>query len=492
MANTFYNKTLALTYEESGKWELALDKDRIIAGTGFDELLTYIQNNLVPQGKVVIWNYHLSEMIVWAGEENFTQILRPTKNSFKVKKARIGDNIIFKNSREFYRINLNKIAAQQYINSTNELTIIWNAAEKERLRNEGYVGKIPNTMIGYVARELDKLNGFPRLGASITEETNNLILACKGGGLNGINEGLIDIPTYAVNCYDFKSFYPWIMVSQLFPQGKYTIHKNLSSFGVYKNKWWIARIEFSKIKAKEIDWLKIEDRREVVITNLDFKIIEKNYNYKIKLIKEIIPFFSAEPLPDDLRNLIMKKFNNKEKYIKGSEEYEQAKIFLNSIFGLFCQNQLKYNNAIDCKLAKQRPLVIGRFVSAYGRYYLWKVMRDSYPIQWDTDGFKTTKNLDFTLFNQERKIKDSMLGQLILEEKNAEVIVFGNKQYMINDKLKLSGTDGTLAKEYFDKIGEVPHCGSVIAAGYTSQVKIINKEIIQFPFTIGGQFNDRL
>ena len=488
MASTYLNQSLALTYEESGKWTLALDKDRIIAGTGFDELLTYIQNNLVPQGRCIIWNYHLSEMIVWIGEENFTQILRPSKNSFKVKKAKIGDNIIFKNSREFYRINLNKIAAQQHINSTNELTIIWNAAESERLRNEGEVGKIPNTSIGYISRELDKLKGFPRLGASITEETNNLILACKGGGLNGINEGLINVPTYAVNCYDFKSFYPWIMVSQLFPQGKYSIHKNLSSFGAYKDKYWIARIEFSKIKAKEIDWLKIEDRREVVITNLDFKIIKEDYDFKIKVIKEIIPFFSAELLPEDLRNLIMEKFNNKEKYTKGSEEYEQAKIFLNSIFGLFCQNQMKYNNAIDCKLARQRPLVIGRFVSAYGRYFLWKVMRDSYPLQWDTDGFKTTKNLDFTLFNQERKIKDSMLGQLMLEEQFAEVMVFGNKQYMINDKLKLSGTDGALAKKYFNKIGEVPHCGSVIAAEYTSQVKCIDNKIVQFPFTIGGKF----
>ena len=488
MATTFYNQTLALTYTEDSKWQLALDKDKVLFGTGFGKLLTYIQDNLVCKGKVVIWNYHLSEMIVWAGEENFTQILRPSKKSFRVKKAKIGNDIIFKNLREFYRINLDKIAAQQHINSTNELFIIWNAAEKERLRNEGDVSEIPTTMIGYTARELDKLNGFPRLGASITEETNNLILACKGGGLNGINEGLIDIPIYAVNCYDFKSFYPWIMVSQLFPQGKYSIHKNLSSFGAYKNKYWIARIEFSKIKAKEIDWLKIEDRREVVITNLDFKIIEEDYDFKIKLIKEIIPFFSAEPLPDDLRNLIMEKFNIKEKYTKGSEEYEQAKIFLNSIFGLFCQNQMKYNNAIDCKLARQRPLVIGRFVSAYGRYFLWKVMRDSYPLQWDTDGFKTTKNLDFTLFNQMRKIKDSMLGQLMLEEKNARVVVFGNKQYMINNKLKLSGTDGNLAKEYFDKIGEVPHCGSVIAAEYTSQVKVIDKEIIQFPYTIGGQF----
>ena len=44
------------------------------------------------------------------------------------------------------------------------------------------------------------------------------------------------------------------------------------------------------------------------------------------------------------------------------------------------------------------------------------------------------------------------------------------------------------AREYFDKIGEAPHCGSVIAAEYTSQVKCIDNKITKFPFTIGGQF----
>ena len=91
MASTYLNQTLALTYEESGEWQLALDKDRIISGTGFEKLLNYLKNNLACKGKIVVWSYHLSEMIVWAGEENFTQILRPSKKSFKVKKAKIGD-----------------------------------------------------------------------------------------------------------------------------------------------------------------------------------------------------------------------------------------------------------------------------------------------------------------------------------------------------------------------------------------------------------------
>ena len=101
MATTFYNQTLALTYEESGKWTLALDKDKVLFGTGFGTLLAYIQNSLVSQGHCVIWNYYLSEMCVWAGEENFTEIQRNTKNKFKVMYANIGENITFKNTFAF-------------------------------------------------------------------------------------------------------------------------------------------------------------------------------------------------------------------------------------------------------------------------------------------------------------------------------------------------------------------------------------------------------
>lgn len=85
----FLNKTLALTYEESGEWALALDKDKVLFGMGFGKLLTYIQNNLVPQGYVVIWCYHLSEMVIWVGEENFTHIQKDTVKSFNVKWANI-------------------------------------------------------------------------------------------------------------------------------------------------------------------------------------------------------------------------------------------------------------------------------------------------------------------------------------------------------------------------------------------------------------------
>lgn len=503
MASTYLNKTLALTYEESGEWALALDKDRVLFGTGFGKLLAYIQNNLTCKGHCVIWNYHLSEMCVWAGEERFTEIQRNTMNKFKVMYANIGENITFKNTFAFYNeMSLEEIAKQKHINSVNELTITWNAAESERLRNEGYVSKIPTTATGYIRREIGVLKpeeDFYRLGLSITEETYKLIKDCSAGGLSGIDENKRDIPVQ-VNCYDFKSFYPWIMVSQVFPYYYYRLRKNISKQDFMRwikdSPLWIARIEFRYItpKAGQKDWLKMTCiYEEHTITNLDFEILKGSYDFKIAEVKEMIRFLNPQPIPDKLKNYIFEKFRIKETYSKDTEEYIQAKETLNSIYGLFNQDRKKYNKLINDRSAKQRPLVIGRFVAAYGRYFLWSIMKNSKPVHWDTDGFKTEEVLDITEFNQMRKIKDSMLGQLMVEEQFAEVMVFGNKQYLLNGKLKLSGTDGKLAMEYCDKIGETPHCGLTIPPEYTSQVRRSGRKIIRLQYTIGkDDLSDRL
>ena len=497
MALTYCNQTFALTYTEDSKWALALDKDRVLFGTGFGKLLTYIQNNLTCKGRCVIWNYHLSEICVWAEEERFTEIQRNTMNKFKVIYANIGEDITFKNTFTFYNeMSLEEIAKQKCINSANELSIIWNAAESERLRNDGYVSKIPTTATGYIRRELGNLKleeDFYRLGLSITEETYEIIKSCSAGGLSGIDESKRDIPVYT-NCYDFKSFYPWIMVSQVFPYYYYRLRKNVSKqdfvHWIKDSPLWIATMTFKYITPKvgQKDWLKMTCiYGEHTITNLDFEILKGSYDFKIAEVKEMIRFSNPQPLPNKLKNYIFEKFKIKETYPKDTEEYIQAKETLNSIYGLFNQDRKKYNKPIDDRSAKQRPLVIGRFVAAYGRYFLWSIMKNSNPVHWDTDGFKTEYDLskEISVFNQERKIKDSMLGQLIQEEQFAEVVVFGNKQYLLNDKLKLSGTDGALAKEYCDKIGETPHCGLTILPEYTSQVRRSGNKIVRLQYTIG-------
>ena len=77
----YLNKTLALTYDEEGNWSLATDKDSIISGKGFKELI-YLIKSKYPRNRVVIWNYRLSEQIAWTNEEDYSHIEKHSLRSF--------------------------------------------------------------------------------------------------------------------------------------------------------------------------------------------------------------------------------------------------------------------------------------------------------------------------------------------------------------------------------------------------------------------------
>lgn len=517
-STNYLHSTYAVVFKEDNKWLFAKSNQCVTIGKGLSSLITLIKSlTRSKKRKIVVWNYHLSEQIAWSGEENYNKIEKHSMRSFTIKYATI-DNIIFKNTKEFYRTNLSKIAEElnlptclttRNINSTNnELSIVWQAAEQERLKNNGLISKIPTTAVGYVGRQINTLKGFYttsnhkqgfdlyRLGLSITPETHKLIVDCKNGGLCGVDTNKLDFPTN-VNCYDFKSFYPWIMVSQVFPKYRYKMLHNISKprFDYFNEmaeegrSLWIGRFKFKHIKAKGIDWLKFNCAisKEYCFTNLDYKIIQEDYDFEVEEITEFIPFTICEKLPKSLRDYIIKQFNIKETFEKDTAEYAQAKVFLNCIYGLFNQNQEKYGKEIDCYRAKQRPLVIGKFVAAYGRYYLWDVMHNTNPLHWDTDGFKTEDLLALDDYNKARKIKGLMLGQLMCENEFVSCTVFGNKQYMLDNKLKIAGTDGNLAMEYFNKHNITPSVGTVIPAEYTNRVVIKDHNIIKVPYTIGSK-----
>lgn len=516
-SSNYLQTTYAVTFLEDGKWLFAKSNQCVTMGKGFSSLIALIKTlTRSKKKKIVVWNYHLSEQVAWSGEENYDKIEKHSMRSFIVKYATV-DNIIFKNTKEFYRTTLFKIAEELNINSTNELSIVWQAAEQERLKNNGFVSKIPTTAIGYVGRQINTLKGFYttfnhkqgfdlyRLGLSITPETHKLIVDCKNGGLCGVDTDNLDFPT-DVNCYDFKSFYPWIMVSQLFPWSRYIMLHNMNKarFDYFNEKddcLWIGRFKFKYIKAKGINWLNFNSsiNKEYVFTNLDYKIIQEDYDFEVEEIIEFIPFTVCQKLPKSLRDYIIKQFNIKETFEKDTAEYAQAKVFLNCIYGLFNQNQEKYDKEINCYRAKQRPLVIGKFVAAYGRYYLWEVMHNHNPLHWDTDGFKTEDLLVLDDYNKARRLKDNkgrlmdiMLGQLMCENEFVSCTVFGNKQYMLDNKLKLAGTDGDLAMEYFNKNNITPCVGAIVPAEYTNRVVVKDNKIINVPYTIGSKNTNSL
>lgn len=504
----YLNRTYAVTFSETGKWMFAKNGYCVISGRGIDNLITLIKSQTKSEKrKIVVWNYHLSEMAIWSGLD-FSHIEKHSLRSFIVKYATY-KNVIFKNAKEFYRTSLEKISEENNLPFRSELAIVWSALESERLKNEGQIFRIPVTSIGYISRQINNLSGFNnhgfdlyRLGKSITPETHTIISNCKNGGLCGIDYGRIDSPCF-VNSYDFKSFYPWIMSTQVFPNSRYVclhgLTENSARFQRFNEKaergqlLWIARVKFNFIRAKSINYLNYDSAISdtYTFTNLDYKIIRKSYDYIIDEIIDFIPFEACTKLPESLRKYIAQQFLIKESFKKDTLEYHQAKIFLNCIFGLFCQNQLNYGKSINCFTAQQRPMVIGVFVTAYGRYFLWDIMRDHFPLIWDTDGFKTQDTIDLSKFNKSRNIIGNM-GKLICESEYSPCTVFGNKQYILDGNLKLSGTDGKLATEYCKKYNIIPHVGTIIPPEYTNKIIVKEKKMIRLPYTIGLKFYEEL
>ena len=456
----------------------------------------------------VVWCYGLSELIMYVGEKHFDLVEKHSTKSTRVKYALMfqGD-IIFKNLKEFYNSkSLDKIKELNHIDDsiTNEVVITWLSAQKEIKRCKGKICTVPVTQTGYIRSKLEKqiqYNDFKLLNQSKTKEAYEIFAKCKNGSLSGINEQYINETKY-VYSYDFKSFYPWIMCTQQFPNCRYYVEHNLSINDFFyrcnKYKLWIVTITFDYIRVKgELncrDWLNFKNTKgAITITKLDYIILQNTYDYKIKSIDEFICFNHTEKLPEQVINFINEQYNIKETFEHNTDEYTDAKTTVNCIFGLFDTNPLKYNQEIDNYMANKLQYIIGIFTAAYGRYFLWDIMHEYNPIHWDTDGFKTVHNIDLTEYNLRRKMSDdSMLGQLICENELAELTVFGNKQYLLNDTLKLSGTNGELAMEYFNTIlKRKPKAGDIIPGNYTNKVIWDKKNgggPKNLPFTIGSKF----
>lgn len=490
---TVLNQTIALVYKDN--LFTIYDGNQIRQFNSFDGMVNAITWKKKSY-KLVIWCYNLSEMILEVGEDKFDKVQKHTLRGYITKFA-ILDNIEFKNTKEFYGdISLKELKRLLDIQGNDDLIITYKAAEYERIRNDSKVKGIPITTIGYVRRELSELNliyKFTKLNYNMTEESHKIMTQCISGGLNGIDNEYLDSEQY-VNCYDFKSFYPWIMYTQDFPRFAYKVEHPTSideaNALACKSKLWIAAIKFKYLIPLGQDWLKVRKSSKdyITLTSLDYNIIRGSYKYEIESIDNLIVFKRPKPLPEELRQFIKEKFLVKESCMKGTMEYEMAKKKLNSIFGLFYQDRTKYDKPYDCWSAKERPYVIGLFTESYGRYFLWQIMHEHSPLQWDTDGFKTKDILDLTEYNEHRKVEDIMLGQLMCEREFVPCTVFGNKQYMLENELKIAGTSGNSAMEYFNKIGRKPHCGDVIPPEYSSQQRVIKGKLTRIHFTIGKDY----
>lgn len=230
---------------------------------------------------------------------------------------------------------------------------------QEFLKIYGHLENIPLTQTGQVRREVQKILtedfGYTKYIASLLPKNfDEYLIATKlfQGGYCHANFLLTDRVIKNVESYDFSSSYPYVMVACTFPMTPFDVDTYDEKF-IWKFAY-ILRVRFFNIDAKICNHyissskclyikngtfdngrLISADECEIWLTELDFEIIKKTYNFTFS-IEECYSSCKAY-LPKKLIHYILQLYKNKTelKNVKGQENfYQRQKELINSIFGM--------------------------------------------------------------------------------------------------------------------------------------------------------------
>lgn len=335
-----------------------------------------------------------------------------------------------------------------------------------------HICKIPLTQTGEVRKVLkDKLrkdkSAQRKIISLLPKDANmyEIMVEAFAGGYthaNYINSGIAwckdNLPNKYGVAYDFCSSYPTVMVCKKYPMTPF--QKDVYDKNKIDEFAYLLKVKFTDITpktynhyisfSKAFDFEVDEKGKPIVIldngriisskgftmwlTELDLEIIKKTYNGKMKILE----CYSSRKgyLPKPIIEAVLEFYVNKTQYkdVEGFEDiYQQSKQYLNSIFGCCVQrmvpDEIIYKDGswskIEANSAKIQEEIEslrndnkgrsycayqwGVWITAYGRYNLWKCMTykdgdrsvDEDVIYSDTDSLKILDEYDFSWYNKE-------------------------------------------------------------------------------------------
>ena len=315
---------------------------------------------------------------------------------------------------------------------------------------------IPMTSTGYVRRDCrlsmrkNKSNRKLFEKMRLNDSEYRLIKECFRGGNTASNPRNTNRIIKNVNSYDISSSYPYAMLSEEYPMGKFMRWGNVESIDeleknnkryctmgryiftdiVIKNDSPIAYIPYSKCNKisteREVYNGRITSAKflEISLTNVDYEIIKQVYDFDNLYVTD---YYVAKKdyLPIELRQEIIKYFTAKTqlKGIEGSEyEYAKSKNKLNSIYGMSVTNIIQQSWDYNERTQEFDPgeeTTLDDFYSSYNNFlsYQWGVWVTAYArnnlqkalnrvgnnvIYCDTDSVKYYGNFD-DVFNDINK-----------------------------------------------------------------------------------------
>ena len=306
------------------------------------------------------------------------------------------------------------------------------------------IDKIPLTNTGHVRKELKdavmedySYRNKVRRSINIDPHVYNLLVECFAGGYTHANWIHADEIIENVDSWDFTSSYPYVMVTHKFPSSEFKkcnikTLKDLNNRFAYilivkfknlKCKYYNNYISMSKcryIKGARYDNGRIiqADEIEIVLTDIDFKLILDMYDCTYEITESYFSFYNY--LSIQYIKFILKKYVNKTKFkgVEGKElEYMKEKNRFNSLYGMTVTNTIRdrveyddvkgweeiplTNEEIVSSLEEEKKkaflsFAYGVWVTAYARNNLLKnvIKLDEYVIYCDTDSMKLCPGYD--------------------------------------------------------------------------------------------------
>lgn len=317
---------------------------------------------------------------------------------------------------------------------------------REKIKDENGIENIPLTKTGYIRRMCKHrtLHGNGR--ARYVEMIKKLVLTLEEyktaksafmGGFTHANFWYTGKTLENVTSFDFTSSYPCVMIAEKYPMSAGREIKQMTKkqfYEIIKEYLCIFEIELINIKPKckyenyisESKCIICEnpvlnngriysaDRIAIAITNIDFEIIEKCYDFEITRFANFY-IYESDYLPTEFIKCILDLYQKKttlKDVIGKEEEYMNSKENLNSCYGMsvtsiireiieygtdWIENDKLSDAEISNQLEKENEkrgrflfYLWGVFVTAYARKNLWNgilAMGSDYVYS-DTDSVK--------------------------------------------------------------------------------------------------------
>lgn len=284
----------------------------------------------------------------------------------------------------------------------------------EQINEFGDISKIPNTQTGKVRRLVRnncmKSNGFKYKIRELTLDNMEYVQLRKAfqGGFTHSNFIYTNEVISDVCSLDFTSSYPFVMLSEQYPmsKGKYIEKIDIDFFEVL-NKDFLMVFDLRLTNVNSVAYeqpiskskcIKIKNAIEnngrvfscdeliTTITNVDFDIIKKTYNFDDCEFRNIY-VYKKDYLPVEFINTIIRLYKDKTelKGVKGKEnEYLHSKELLNSCYGMtvtdLVNDKISFNNGMWETLESDLSESVSKYNNDRNRFlfYPWGVFVTAY------------------------------------------------------------------------------------------------------------------